>query len=253
MSFSKPKTNLYSSFFCVLIFLLLLFVNNRAIANDTTFLKPVINFGDTTKTNIPVGNYKSFLALGDSYTIGQSVDSSERFPAQAAAMLKHRGYYIPSIDYIATTGWKTVNLQWAIEAQRNKKKYDIVTLLIGVNDQYLKKDTAEYRAHFVNLIQKAIGYAANNQAHVFVLSIPDYSVTPFGHGMKWASKQIDQFNVINKDISKLYGVNYLDITGISRYDAIDNLMLAPDDMHPSGRQYEQWARALTNKMLTVFQ
>ena len=206
-----------------------------------------------TSTTVNYKATKTFLALGDSYTIGQSVDSSERFPAQAAAMLKRRGYFIPGIDYIAMTGWKTVNLQWAIEAKHLTKTYDMVTLLIGANDQYLKRDTAGYREHFTNLLQKAIAYAGKNSNHVFVLSIPDYGVTPFGNKIKKVSAQIDQFNVINKSVSDAFGVSYTNITGISRYDEIDSTMLAPDDMHPSGKQYEQWARALSNKMIKVLE
>lgn len=209
--------------------------------------------GDTTATNLTSGKKTTFLALGDSYTIGQSVDSSQRFPAQTAHFLKHYGYEINNIDYLATTGWKTVNLQWAIEAQRTQKKYDIVTLLIGVNDQYLKKDTTGYREHFTNLLLKAIAYANNNSKHVFVLSIPDYSITPFGKEKKASAKQIDQFNIINKEVTLSFGVVYTDVTGISRYDEIDTAMLASDDMHPSGKQYEQWARALSNKIRTAFQ
>lgn len=206
-------------------------------------------------TSVAASNAKTYLALGDSYTIGQSVDSSQRYPAQTAAILKRRGYNISSIDYIATTGWKTVNLQWAIEDLRTAKTYDVVTLLIGVNDQYLKRDTTDYRAHFTNLLQKAIRFAGNNNRHVFVLSIPDYSVTPFGAEVKGVniSGQIDEFNAINKSVSQLFKVNYTNVTGISRYDAIDSTTLAWDDMHPSGKQYAQWASALANKMLDVLE
>ena len=213
---------------------------SRLYENDTTLATSAVN----TKT---------FLALGDSYTIGQSVDSSDRFPAQAASILRRRGYNVSSIDYIATTGWKTVNLQWAIEGMHTKKTYDVVTLLIGANDQYLKRDTTGYREHFTNLIQKAIAFANHNNEHVFVLSIPDYGVTPFGSNLKDVGRQIDEFNTINKDIAKSFGVNYTNITGISRYDAIDSTTIAWDDMHPSGKQYAQWALALANKMLNVLQ
>lgn len=211
-----------------------------------------ILLSDTTNAAKAVTNNKTFLALGDSYTIGQSVDSSERFPAQTAAILKRSGYNIGNIDYIATTGWKTVNLQWAIEAMRYKKTYDIVTLLIGANDQYLKKDTTGYRGHFINLMQKAIAFAGNNALHVFVLSIPDYGVTPFGNHLKGVGKQINQFNTINKEVALAYGASYTNITAISRYDATDKTTLAWDDMHPSGKQYRQWASLLADKMLNVF-
>ncbi len=238
----------------LLFTLLLTIITGNAKAHDDihTSLTDTLQ-NDTIASTIANINTKTFLALGDSYTIGQSVDSSERFPAQTAAILKRRGYNISNIDYIATTGWKTVNLQWAIEAIRKKKTYDVVTLLIGANDQYLKRDTAGYREHFTNLIQKAIAFANNDNAHVFVLSIPDYGVTPFGSNLKDVSRQIDQFNAINKDVSKSFGVNYTNVTGISRYDAIDSTTVAWDDMHPSGKQYGQWALALASKMLNVLQ
>ena len=220
--------------------------NYIAVYNDS-----VMN--DTTTATIPNSSTKTYLALGDSYTIGQSIDSSDRYPAQAAAILRRRGYNISSIDYIATTGWKTVNLQWAIEGWHTRKTYDVVTLLIGANDQYLKHDTTDYREHFTNLLQKAIRFANKNNTHVFVLSIPDYGVTPFGSNLKNVSKQIDEFNAINKEVSAAYNVNYTNITGISRYDAIDSTTIAWDDMHPSGKQYGQWALALANKMLAVLE
>ena len=234
---------LYGKYF--FISSLFLFLGRNAEAKSS--------FTDTTSTAKTASNTKTFLALGDSYTIGQSVDSSERFPAQTAAILKRRGYNVAGIDYIATTGWKTVILQWAIEAMRKKKTYDVVTLLIGVNDQYLKKDTTGYREHFTNLLQKAIAFADSNHSHVFVLSIPDYGVTPFGSNLKGVSKQIDEFNAINKQVTLAYGVNYTNITGISRFDAIDSTTIAWDDMHPSGKQYAQWALALANKMTNVLQ
>lgn len=227
----------------------LLFVSQALHAKSVHWRHP---FPDTSITLAAGSNTKSFLALGDSYTIGQSVDSADRFPAQTAAILKRRGYPFSSIDYMATTGWKTVNLQWALEAQKTKKTYDVVTLLIGVNDQYLIKDTTGYREHFTNLLRKAIALANNNHHHVFVLSIPDYGVTPFGGNDTKISTQIDQFNAINKAVAASFHVNYTDVTGISRYDAIDLSMLAFDEMHPSGKQYAQWAQMLANKMLAVF-
>ena len=233
--------------------LIVFFCSAKVNAKDLSIKN--LSFGDTSVATASHANTKTYLALGDSYTIGQSVDSSERFPVQTAAILKRRGYNISSIDYIATTGWKTVNLQWAIEDLRTIKTYDVVTLLIGVNDQYIKRDTTAYREHFTNLLQKAIRFAGNNNRHVFVLSIPDYGVTPFGAEIKdvSVSQQIDEFNAINKNVSQLFGVNYTDITGISRYDAIDSTTIAPDDLHPSGKQYAQWALALADKMLNVLE
>ena len=252
MQSNKLKRFLYISLFCTII--IIVFSIGKADAKRIeSGLSVDTLMNDTTTTIAPAANAKTYLALGDSYTIGQSVDSSDRYPAQAAAILRRRGYNISTIDYIATTGWKTVNLQWAIEGWHTKRTYDVVTLLIGANDQYLKRDTTDYRDHFTNLILKAIRFANNDYSHVFVLSIPDYGVTPFGSNLKDVSKQIDEFNAINKEVAKLYGVNYTNITGISRYDAIDSTTIAWDDMHPSGKQYGQWALALANKMLSVLQ
>ncbi len=246
---NRNQTILHSIYKLISITLPFLFCGFFGSAKSISFN---ITSNDTT---VAASNAKSYLALGDSYTIGQSVDSAERFPAQTAAILQHKGYNISTIDYIATTGWKTVNLQWAIEDLRTTKMYDVVTLLIGVNDQYLKRDTTDYREHFTNLLQKAIRFARNNNKHVFVLSIPDYGVTPFGAEVKGIniSSQIDDFNAINKSVTQLYEVNYTDVTGISRYDAIDSTTLAPDDLHPSGKQYAQWASALADKMWKVLE
>lgn len=261
--FFKIQNSIVMQFSCSKLYLLLLllpsafflFSASKAEAKNCNFSfyynDTLLN--DTTMSTVSDTDKKTYLALGDSYTIGQSVDSADRYPAQAAAIVRRRGYNLSSIDYIATSGWKTVNLQWAIEGWHTNKTYDVVTLLIGANDQYLKHDTIDYREHFTNLLEKAIWFANNDNTHVFVLSIPDYGVTPFGSNLKNVSRQIDEFNAINKEVSKSYNVNYTNITGISRYDAIDSTTIAWDDMHPSGKQYGQWALTLANKMLTVLQ
>ncbi len=252
MQSKQLKSLFYLPLFFIPIFVLFT-INKVDAKGKTNIFCTTAALNDTTTTVHSNSNTKTYLALGDSYTIGQSVDSVERYPAQTAAILRRRGYNISTIDYIATTGWKTVNLQWAIEGWHTNRTYDVVTLLIGANDQYLKKDTTDYREHFTNLVQKAIRLANNDSTHVFVLSIPDYGVTPFGNNLKNVSKQIDEFNAINKAVANVYGVNYTNITGISRYDAIDSTTIAWDDMHPSGKQYGQWALALANKMLSVLE
>ncbi len=252
MSRNQPILSYVFMLLCTAAFVFIT-INKSAAKNNFHSNNKTFITNDTSVAIVSTVKTKTYLALGDSYTIGQSVDSSERFPAQTAAILKRRGYNISSIDYIATTGWKTVNLQWAIEDLRTIKTYDVVTLLIGVNDQYLKHDTTDYREHFTNLLQKAIRFAGSDNKHVFVLSIPDYGVTPFGNTLKEVSKQIDEFNAINKDVSKQFNVNYTNITGISRYDAIDSTTIAWDDLHPSGKQYAQWASALADKMLNVLE
>ena len=122
---------------------------------------------------------RTYLALGDSYTIGQSVGITERFPAQTNTLLKSTGIKMAEPRYIATTGWRTDDLAAAINSQNPQGPFDVVSLLIGVNDQYQLRDTNGYRERFRQLLLKSISLAGNKRNHVFVLSIPDYSVTPF--------------------------------------------------------------------------
>lgn len=202
---------------------------------------------DTTVNHSADSASKSFLALGDSYTIGASVQPQERFPAQTAMLLRNHGYQIKEVEYIATSGWTTLNLQAAINEKNPKGTYDIVTLLIGVNDQYQTGgDTTGYRQRFTALLQKSIQLAGNDTAHVFVLSIPDYSVTPFASGSDTAfiSRSIDQFNHINRQVTESYGVSYTDITPYTRMAKTDASLLAADGLHPSGKEYAVWAGLL---------
>ncbi len=123
-----------------------------------------------------------------------------------------------------------------------------VSLLIGVNDQFQQRDTTGYRGRFTTLLNTAVSLAGNHKNHVFVLSIPDYGVTPFGAGYYGISEQVDAFNAINKEVTDAYGIDYIDVTIISRNDAGNAAMLAPDGLHPSGSQYAQWAAALAPVM-----
>lgn len=223
-------------------------------AND--YQLPVIpDITDTTGVNDTVVK-RSWLALGDSYTIGQSVQISERFPVQSVAMLN--GMNVPFVqpEIIAQTGWTTGNLLFRLDNNPPlKAKYDIVTLLIGVNNQYQGRTQQEYRQQFTTLLERAVQYAGNNKLHVFVLSIPDYSVTPFaaGRNRELIAAQIDSFNVINKNITQQYQVNYIDITGDSRQAAIYPSLIANDGLHPSGEQYRLWAAKLAPVIRVLFQ
>ncbi len=194
-----------------------------------------------------------YLALGDSYTIGQSVDSSSRFPAQTAAILAAQGLVFSRLDYLAVTGWTTADLMNAIQTRHPKGPYAAVSLLIGVNDQYQRHDTTGYRDRFAELLDSAVSLAGHQTNHVFVLSIPDYGVTPFGGNNSLISEQIDQFNFINKQVAEVYGVHYTDVTGISRGDGANADMVASDGLHPSGKQYTQWAMALAPVMSAALQ
>jgi len=187
-----------------------------------------------------------YLALGDSYTIGQAVPPNDSYPIQLAAALTRGGFKTPSPTIIAVTGWTTDDLIFGI-ANNNiaNNKYQVVTLLIGVNDQYDGLTQSHYRTNFITLLHTAINFAGGDSTRVFVLSIPDYGVTPFGKARQsYISPEIDQFNAINEEESIKAGVNYLDITGISREAANDLTLVASDGLHPSGIMYTLWVNQL---------
>jgi lysophospholipase L1-like esterase len=198
---------------------------------------------------------KTYLALGDSYTIGQSVAGNERFPAQIVALLRQQGIKIADPVYIAQTGWTTANLQNAITNQNPPNTFDVVSLLIGVNDQYQKMDTAGYAIRFAQLLQKAIQLAGGKKESVFVLSIPDYSVTPFvpAGDKQRVAMEIDKFNEINFLITSSYGVSYTNITPSTRQATTNTSFIANDNLHPSGLEYKKWAEMLAPKMGAVLQ
>ncbi len=201
---------------------------------------------DTVAVVTPATKTVSFLALGDSYTIGQSVQEDERFPAQTAQLLKSNGFEVTPLQYIATTGWTTINLKSAIEIQKPATNFDIVTLLIGVNDQYQHLDAAGYKTRFEELLNIAINHAGKRKSNVFVLSIPDYSATPFVHASDkpGVSKEIDVFNEINKTVTSQYNITYVDITPSTRQALTDPTLVAGDGLHPSGKEYKKWAEML---------
>jgi len=205
---------------------------------------------DTTKTAADSLNY---LALGDSYTIGEAVPDTQSFPYQLAAQLHTQKLAVKKPTIIATTGWTTDNLIAAIANSRLVgKKYNFVTLLIGVNDQFQGLSIINYSNKFQQVLNTAIDFVNGDKSKVFVLSIPDYGVTPFAGGNDAViGPQIDQFNAINKSISTAAGVNYLDITGISRQAANDPSLIAPDGLHPSGKMYGFWVGQLAPMVVKV--
>jgi len=205
-----------------------------------------------TASNTFSGTLWSYLALGDSYTIGQSVSESERFPAQTVSILRQLGVKIGIPVYIAQTGWTTANLQQAITNQ-NPSTFNVVTLLIGVNDQYQRVDTGTYAIRFSQLLEKAIQLAKGNKANVFVLSIPDYSATPFvaTADKTRISTEIDWFNRINERVTLFNGVSYTDITPSTRQAATNASLIATDNLHPSGSEYRKWAEILAPKIKAV--
>jgi lysophospholipase L1-like esterase len=189
-----------------------------------------------------------FLALGDSYTIGESVPPAERWPVQLADSLSKRGFSVEVTDIIATTGWTTTNLLNAIDAQDPAaNNYNLVSLLIGVNNQYQGIDFNTYEPQFRQLLDSAIVYAGGDTSGVFVVSIPDYAYTPFGQNSGNAdqiSAELDTYNAMNKSIAEEYGITYFNITPISREGLDDPELVANDNLHPSGKQYTRWVELM---------
>lgn len=193
----------------------------------------------------------NYLALGDSYTVGEGVKYENSFPVQLVNDLKFDGIKIDSINIIAKTGWTTSKLIDSLSTYNNKK-YDLVTLLIGVNNQYRDLNISDYIFEFENLLLRSISYSKNS--NVFVLSIPDYGVTPFAVDMdrEKISKEIDEYNRINKEISKKYNIEYFNVTDISRLAEFDSTLLTNDRLHPSKKMYKMWVNELKVKVSEVF-
>jgi len=191
-----------------------------------------------------------FLALGDSYTIGESVAEDQRWPMQLTSALKKKGISAAPPDIIATTGWRTDDLKRAIVAASPAKDYNLVSLLIGVNNQYQGKTASSYAPEFEELLNMTIAFAGGDKSKVFVVSIPDYGYTPFGkEKQQIISKAIDEFNAVNKSIAEKYGVKYFNITDISRRGFEDPALVAPDGLHPSGKMYGVWVDLMIDRLL----
>jgi lysophospholipase L1-like esterase len=192
-----------------------------------------------------------YLALGDSYTIGESVKEAERYPVQLAEALE---ILPPTI--IAKTGWTTFDLQSALQTAELDTPYQLVSLLIGVNNQYQGRPLEDYEQKFEELLNQAVHYAGGDKNKVFVLSIPDYAYTPFGQGRDdpdQISIEIDSFNLVNKIITEEKGIRYFDITPISRNGLDDPQLVAADGLHPSGEMYRQWVNLILPEVQKIIQ
>lgn len=192
-----------------------------------------------------------YLALGDSYTIGESVALNKNFPHQTVALLRKEKISIDDPVIIAKTGWTTDELQEMLNRTRLQIPFDFVSLLIGVNNQYRGRSAEEYAEQFTQLLQQAIGYAGEKTNHVIVVSIPDWGVTPFAEGRDRAkiTKEIDAFNAINEKISNQYKVHYINITAFTREAATDKNLVAKDGLHPSAKDYARWAEKVKEVMM----
>ena len=187
--------------------------------------------------------------MGDSYTIGEQVPFYDNFPNQTVQLLRvHFGQEIQfaSAEIIAKTGWTTDELLSQMSQTNFLPKYDVVSLLIGVNNQYRGYSLEVYKTEFTALLHKAIAFSGGNNNRVFVLSIPDWGVTPFAADRD-ASKiatEIDAFNLACKEITEQHGCRFIDITTSQRVDGANAEFLAEDKLHPSGKEYGKWAAKL---------
>ncbi len=213
-------------FFQVLFFVLL-------ISNCDTKIKK--SASDSTQ---PV----SYLALGDSYTIGTGIEQEHNYPNQLADSLANLGFQIDTLQIIATNGWTTTDLKNGIAEHSPSSDFDLVSLLIGVNNQYQWLDIELYKTEFRELLEQAIGFAGGDSRKVFVISIPNYGVTPFAQSKdpETIRRKIKEYNSIAEDISSEYDVPFINITPISEMAEDDLSLLASDELHPSAKMYSMW-------------
>ena len=189
----------------------------------------------------------SYLALGDSYTIGESVPIYENFPYQTVQLLRAKGLKVQAPEIVARTGWTTDELMIGIEKTKFLKEYGIVSLLIGVNNQYRGRKIVEFGEQFEMLLDKAISFAGGKKEHVFVISIPDWGATPFaaGRDRKKIEEEINAFNALKKKLTLEKGITFIEITEGSRAATNDESLVAKDKLHPSGKEYAKWAEKLS--------
>jgi lysophospholipase L1-like esterase len=227
LEFCKPKRTEMG-----LLFLLLLTLVSCGKENETTSESKPIRF--------------RYLALGDSYTIGTALpDSSKSYPIQLVERLNQDASLEGTDpDIVAFGGWRTDQLISAIEIADLSVQYDLVSLLIGVNNQFQNRSNSVYAVEFEELLNTAIGFAGNDTDRVFVLSIPDYGVTPFGQSYSNVSAGVDAFNALNLQITTACGISYFDITAISRQAENDLSLVAPDNLHPSSDMYDLWVNEI---------
>lgn len=191
------------------------------------------------------GGTLRYLALGDSYTIGEGIEPEGRWTHQLAAALRNHGIALGEPQTIARTGWTTDELSAAIDEAAPASDFDFVTLLIGVNNQYRGRDAGEFATEFDALLQRAIGFANGRSDRVLVLSIPDWGATVFGRAsgrdLAQLSREIDAYNAAQRAVCERHGVAFVDITPASRDDAMNPDLLAEDGLHPSAAMYARWS------------
>lgn len=195
-------------------------------------------------------NMYTYLALGDSYTIGEQVESQDNFPHQTVALLKDEGIAVKAPKIIAVTGWTTDELATAIEKENIQETYSFVTLLIGVNNQYRGRSVENFKEEYTQLLKQAIEFAGNDERKVFVLSIPDWGITPFAEGRdrEKIKIEIDAYNQAKEEITKAYNCHWLEITESTRDNGQDLEYLVGDKLHYSAKEYHAWAKKLSTQI-----
>ncbi len=199
--------------------------------------------------------YMTYIALGDSYTIGEGVTVEDRYPVQLQNQLKDNNIHLEEVNIIAQTGWTTGQLLHAIESSTLSEQYGMVSLLIGVNNQYRGMSIDHYREEFLTLLELSIEFAGHDPEKVIVLSIPDWGVTPFAEGQdrEKIAREIDAFNEVNFEESEEKGVHYVDVTDISRQAATHPNLIAGDGLHPSGAMYALWVEKMIPAATSIFE
>jgi lysophospholipase L1-like esterase len=197
----------------------------------------------------------TYLALGDSYTIGELVPAKENFPHQAVDLLAKKKMSVTNPVIIATTGWTTDELAASIREHNIHETFSFVSLLIGVNNQYRGRSVENYRQEFEQLLNQSIGFAGGKANHVFVLSIPDWGATPFAEGRDRAkiAHEIDAYNAAKKEITLAHHCHYIEITASTRHNGQNPEYLVSDGLHPSGKEYGIWAERLAAEVEKEFQ
>ena len=197
----------------------------------------------------------TYLALGDSYTIGEGVTVEDRYPVQLQGQLEENSIHLEEVKIIAQTGWTTGQLLSSIESSELNEQYGMVSLLIGVNNQYRGMSIDHYREEFLTLLEMSIEFAGHNPKKVIVLSIPDWGVTPFAEGQdrEKIAREIDAFNLVNFEESEKKGVHYVDVTGISRQASAQPNLIAGDGLHPSGTMYALWVEKMIPAAMSIYE
>ena len=220
-------------------------LKKRAIYSLALLVMCVTTIGQT----ITIDKEVTMLALGDSYTIGQSVAIAERWPHQFIDQLGLLGIEADYPDYIATTGWTTKRLIQGMKFMLDgDKNYNLVSILIGVNNQFQRIDISSYEPDLREIIDRALEIVSQDTSRLFILSIPDYAYTSYGRGNVNTSKEIDDYNTIKKQVAAEYGIAYIDVTTISRLGLLRPSLVAGDGLHPSGTQYKEWVQEIIPRL-----